>query len=150
MSYFRRFWIKKPRHSENVSDQKCYLCRRTCPQLTLVQFVELSGSSSLRRNLTGQKTTTKTKPTTTPTPTDSTIASPPLKQAILRDEIFMTVLDTRKDVPMDKMSSCMFWHAKGYRTMTSGWQGASYSRRHVRELVPKQANSLNNTWGGLP
>ena len=30
MAYLRRFWVKKPRHSEtDVSDEKCYLCRST-------------------------------------------------------------------------------------------------------------------------
>ena len=26
------FWVKKPRHSENVSHEKCYLYRSTCPR----------------------------------------------------------------------------------------------------------------------
>ena len=28
---FRRFWVKEPRHSENISDEKCYLYRGTRP-----------------------------------------------------------------------------------------------------------------------
>ena len=29
MASFRRFWVKQPRQSENISDEKCYLCRST-------------------------------------------------------------------------------------------------------------------------
>lgn len=31
MTYFRRFWIDNPRHSEAISDEKCYL-RRSAPR----------------------------------------------------------------------------------------------------------------------
>ena len=29
MADFRRFWVKEPHRSETVSDQECYLYRRT-------------------------------------------------------------------------------------------------------------------------
>ena len=36
---------------------------------------------------------------------------------------------------------------KGYRTMTSGWQGAQYLRRYGPELVLKPAISLKKIGG---
>ena len=42
----------------------------------------------------------------------------------------------------------IFSFAKGYRTMTSGWQGAPYFRRCGRELVSKPAISFKKSWGG--
>ena len=29
MTYFGRFWVKDPRHSETISDEKCYIYRST-------------------------------------------------------------------------------------------------------------------------
>ena len=31
IAYFRRFWVKESRHSENISDEKCYLYRSMRP-----------------------------------------------------------------------------------------------------------------------
>ena len=28
-TYLRHFWVQEPRHSENISDEKCYLYRST-------------------------------------------------------------------------------------------------------------------------
>ena len=30
MAYFGRFGVEEPRHSEAISDEKCYLCRSAC------------------------------------------------------------------------------------------------------------------------
>ena len=59
----------------------------------------------------------------------------------------MTARDTRKDA-MKTMPSCILLLAKGYRTMTSGWQGAPRFRRYGRESVSKPAISLNRSSGG--
>ena len=40
--------------------------------------------------------------------------------------------------------------AVDYRTMTSGWQGASYFRRHGREMVSKPAIFVKEKLGELP
>ena len=49
---------------------------------------------------------------------------------------------------MKNVTSYIFGSRKGYRTMTSGWQGAPYSRRYGPELVSKPAISLKKIWGG--
>ena len=49
---------------------------------------------------------------------------------------------------METTSSCSVLSAKRHRTMTSGWQGAPYFRRYVRELVSKPAISLKKNWRG--
>ena len=38
--------------------------------------------------------------------------------------------------------------ATDYETMTSGWQRASYFRRHDRELISKPAIPFKKSWGG--
>ena len=48
----------------------------------------------------------------------------------------------------EKKSSNISLFAKSYRTMTSGWQGASYFMRYGLELVSKPAISLKKSWGG--
>ena len=57
--------------------------------------------------------------------TDSTIAPPQNRRFSLT--IFSWLLDTRKDAT-ETMSPCMFWLAKDYRPISSGWQGTPYSR----------------------
>ena len=49
---------------------------------------------------------------------------------------------------MKKASSNIFMFTKGYRTMTSGRQGAQYFRRYGRELVSKPAISFQRMRGG--
>ena len=46
------------------------------------------------------------------------------------------------------LSIALHLHAKEYRTMTSGWQGAPYFKRYGWELVSKPAISLQKSWGG--
>ena len=48
---------------------------------------------------------------------------------------------------MEKGLLHIFLFSKDYRTMTSGWQGAPYFRRHGRELVSKPASSLKKRCG---
>ena len=77
--------------------------------------------------------------------TDSTIAPPPNRRFCLT--IFSWLLDTRKDA-METMSSCMFWLAKDYRTMSSGWQGAPYSWIRPGGGL-KTSDFINEKLGGL-
>ena len=50
---------------------------------------------------------------------------------------------------MTNASSNIFLFARGYRTMTSGWQGAQYFRRYGQELVSKPAISFKKNWGAI-
>ena len=40
MVSFRRFWVKTPRHSETISDEKCYLYRSTRRQLDIAHQLD--------------------------------------------------------------------------------------------------------------
>ena len=70
---------------------------------------------------------------------DSTIP-PPLKPAIFYNELFMA--GRHKGGVLLKNSPHIFFIAKDYRTMTSGWQRAPFFRRYGREQVSKPAISL--------
>ena len=76
--------------------------------------------------------------------TNSTIAP----AAIFFNERFTADRPKKGYCGMRNKSSCSFLFAKEYRTMASGWQGASYFRKYCRELVSKQAISLNKSLGG--
>ena len=82
-----------------------------------------------------------------PSMIDSTIP-PPLNQRFYLSKVSW-LLDTKKDARK------IYLHAlscvpgtKGYRTMTSGWQGAPYFGTYGRELVSKQAIWLEKGWEG--
>ena len=44
-SCFRQFWVKGPRHSENASDEKCYLCRSPCRPFVLIGSTTVDGDT---------------------------------------------------------------------------------------------------------
>ena len=50
---------------------------------------------------------------------------------------------------MEKLSSHIFLFARDYRTMTSGWPGEPYPRRHGQDLASKTAVSFKKSGGGL-
>ena len=51
---------------------------------------------------------------------------------------------------MKRTSSHIFFFAKDYRLMASGWQRAPYFRRYGRRLVSKTDNFVKEKLGGLP
>ena len=68
--------------------------------------------------------------------------------AIVFNERFSWLLDTRKDDVKNKILNSIFLFANEYRTVTSWGHGAPYFRIYGREPVSKPATSLKTSPGG--